>query len=75
MKWIKVEDSLPDDGVDVLVLIQGIFSSNPLCSKNSVRVFQGYFNRRHGWSIPYSPDDRYPIIAWMPLPEPPKQGE
>lgn len=61
-EWISVKDRLPEDGVRVLTA----------CDDGIVRLninkggFPAVINRQHKFSD---------VTHWMPLPEPPKEGE
>jgi len=50
MEWISVNDELPENGKQVLTLLEGYFGSpdNLLCQKSSYRVFQSTFHRFKG---------------------------
>lgn len=78
MEWINVEEKLPPDDQHVLVLVEGYFvhkGKPDLGRKKSTHIFEGSFSRRHGWCVPFSPADYYPIISWMPAPKPPISEE
>ena len=63
--WIPVTERLPEDHVSVLTC-DGI---------GNVHIFSHY----HGFAFPFGikpTDSRYYMVKWwMPLPEPPKDGE
>lgn len=59
-KWISVEDWLPEDWVDVLVLLH--------CGNCVVAVKSGHIWRER-WTHMLVDE----ITHWMPLPEPPKE--
>ena len=61
-EWISVEDELPEDQEEVLVLTQ---------SKNGVRnVDKGYWAIDH-----FIHRGRSEVTHWMPMPEPPEMGK
>ena len=80
MKWISVEDKLPDIDREVLVsstimescginvaVFKGEFDFiiNPPPFDNEVSLFPLFINKRSGYYRNYN--------YWMPLPEPPKE--
>lgn len=71
INWIKVEDCLPPDGKNVLLLIEayGFLHEDPLGNKKGRWIFLGYFNRRFGWHVPYIQQKSYAVIGWIPSPE------
>lgn len=58
--WISVEDKLPDDGVLVIVAYRWILGEILYASDT--------YHIDYGW------EDYEDIIAWMPIPELPKEG-
>ncbi len=74
MEWISVDDDLPKNGEQVLVLIEGYFCTTDsyLGQKRSHRVFQSTFHRYKGWETPFSPEGCW-VKYWMPLPKPPQE--
>ena len=73
-KWISVEESLPDDDVDVIVYI-----ASKKENVDSVIAITQYTHSMHGYNIEgwcspwqYCFWDRE-VTHWMPLPEPPKE--
>ena len=58
-QWISVEDKLPDDGVLVLVAYRWILGEILYASDT--------YHIDYGW------EDYEDIIAWMPIPELPKE--
>lgn len=71
-KWINVNDGLPENGKQVLTLLEGYFGSpdNLLCQKRSYRVFQSTFHRYKGWETPFSPNGCW-VKYWMDKPNDP----
>lgn len=59
--WISVEEKLPDDGVLVIVAYRWILGEILYASDT--------FHIDYGWE---GYDD---IVAWMPIPELPKEGD
>ena len=57
-EWIPVEERLPKIGENVLVTC--LYSNE---------VDFGYYCGDY-WVLDYTDDEAYPVIAWMPLPEP-----
>lgn len=66
-KWIHRDTRMPEPGVRVLVCC-GTFVCEAFCDIN------GYFHRIPQEKWP-GEDALYPITHWMPLPDPPEQGE
>lgn len=58
-EWIPVTERLPEVGADILV-----------CHKNGFVATNAWLGT-HWWFK----DDKNTITHWMPLPEPPKEGE
>lgn len=58
--WISVEDKLPDDGVLVIVAYRWILGE--------ILYASDVFHIDYGW------DDYDDVVAWMPIPELPKEG-
>ena len=60
VEWIRVEDKLPEKGVDVLLT-------------NGIDVYFGFigFDVEPVWTNRYGEWYRF-VTHWMPLPEPPK---
>ena len=61
-KWIPVEEGLPKNNDYVLVTCENGEIDSAFCQKGI-------------WFLTYIDDDVYPVIAWMPLPEPYVEGE
>lgn len=58
-RWISVDDILPEKNIEVMV-----------CDKGG--LFGTAYYDSVGW---HSSNTCYRITHWMPLPEPPKEGE
>lgn len=72
-EWISVEDRLPEDDGDVLAIVSGY--PTPNITLEDVLVVAAFYEGE-GWYIEEYPDWDNPIITyWMPLPEPPEEGE
>ena len=71
-RWIPVEERLPGDDHDVLI----VGSGNPVKNvrlENSLEIAR--FSKDDGWILECWPDWETPIVThWMPLPEPPKEN-
>ena len=68
-----MEDRLPEDDGDVLAIVSGY--PTPNITLEDVLVVAA-FCEGEGWYIEEYPDWDNPIITyWMPLPEPPEEGE
>ena len=72
-KWIPVSERLPDAGTNVLVFCKG-------CDYSSILTFR--HDRYGNLEFMYQDDCGYwrkafraEVTHWMPLPEPPKEGE
>lgn len=61
-EWIPVEERLPKDLESVLV------------SCDNGEVDYGFYSDDH-FFLDYIDDEAYPVIAWMPLPEPYKGSD
>jgi len=64
MEWISVEDRLPEDGQSALAIEVGDDDPTVLYMVDGVWV-EPLSEVRWAW----------PVTHWMPLPEPPKEGE
>ena len=62
-QWISVKDRLPEDENDYLLAFRIKDFRDRL-----IEVDRFWFGHR-GWDVPNS----YEVLAWMPLPEPPKE--
>lgn len=76
MEWISVEDRLPEDDTNVLVLFNGEIKigfmtwEHPTYEETweSYKYWDESYHDGQGW-------EHWEITHWMPLPEPPKEGE
>ena len=70
VKWISVEDRLPEEGETVLATVYGKPVSNiTLIGAYEFAVYYG----SDGWFVEEYPEwDGGTVTHWMPLPEPPK---
>ena len=66
-RWIPCSERLPAYGEDVLISIGGYCNVGHIVSVNEEEQYNWYFS---GWY--HLPND---VDAWMPLPEPWKEGE
>ena len=74
MKWISVEDRLPetdiengfDSSEDVLIYGKSAFFGEYM-------VTVGWINDKKEWQFIYPENDMQNITHWQPLPEPPKE--
>lgn len=73
VRWIPVEDALPDSKEDVLVWFEYFRYGeyNCLCQTYGI----GNYNKNYdGWMVNHETGwDQLRVIAWMPLPEPPEK--
>lgn len=77
MKWINVEEDLPEDDQDVLVyhaddfhITVGFFDKDNVqyyIESNGSKFFTG-----SGWETEISWAQKGPVTHWMPLPSPPE---
>jgi hypothetical protein len=69
MEWIDVNKELPENGIQVLTLVEGYFpsSNDMLCQKKSYWIFVSTFHRSTGWDTPFSPKGCR-ITFWMKKP-------
>lgn len=74
-KWIGVEERLPEDDVDVLVYIASKKENVDSVTAITYYTHSMYGYNIEGWCSPrqYCFWDRE-VTHWMPLPEPPKEG-
>lgn len=71
-EWINVNEDLPENGKQVLTLLEGYFGciDSTLCQKRSYRVFQSTFHRYKGWDTPFCPEGCW-VKYWMDKPDDP----
>lgn len=67
LRWIPCRERLPAYGEDVLISIDGYCNVGHIVSVNEEEQYNWYFS---GWY--HLPND---VDAWMPLPEPYKEGD
>ena len=72
-KWIPVEDRLPELDKDegYIVSVNGRLGN--VIFENAI-LLADYFGPEYGWSIEGWEDEDLTVAAWMPLPEPYKDG-
>ncbi|MBO7669718.1 MAG: DUF551 domain-containing protein [Oscillospiraceae bacterium] len=64
-EWISVYDRLPDDGTKCLV-----------CgARGAIRVARASVRKQHSWWTVVGTSKFFNATHWMPLPEPPKDGD
>ena len=74
MKWIKPQESLPDDNVEVIVYIEGVTGNGALLRFTTIAHRIGSWSVAEGdlgqsyWDIELTGIDNR-VLAWMPLPE------
>ena len=81
-KWISVEDALPEEDVEVLISYRYKEGEGDTSHVDiDITTYgQMYFGGREvagvkHWRPPFEYfSSNYEVIAWMPLPEPPKEG-
>lgn len=66
-RWISVKDRLPEDEGDVLVY--GVSPRGR--KKTAIMNYLAFEADRPRWAL----DGIWTVLYWMPLPEPPKDGE
>lgn len=69
-EWISVQDQLPEDGKNVLVLISDHFYPT---KGRVMKIFEGAFYRDSGWDTPFWKYEDRRVIYWMHRPEDPKE--
>jgi hypothetical protein len=69
-KWIRVEDGLPEESDDVIMLVETLISGKTLTNiyTGFIDQYQGWHFGEHGEHI--GPDRK--VTHWQPLPAPPK---
>lgn len=71
-RWIPCSERLPESTLELLVIVSGKVGNITLV--NSVEI--GNFDRDEGWILEMWPEWEDPNVThWMPLPEPPEEGE
>lgn len=71
-EWISAKEQLPDEGIDVLVTVNGQFDS--IFFHNALQI--GTYYGADIWVIAEFPGWEDPdVLAWMPLPKPYKESE
>lgn len=71
-KWIRAEDMLPEDDVNVLVYAIGNNENDVVAMTSYTHNMYGY--NIEGWRSPWQYFFyEHKITHWMPLPEPPKE--
>lgn len=74
--WISVKDRLPEIGKSVLVIVSINAKVNlPLCTDLALEMRIGWLDDNGKWGLQFNSADRDEILYWMPLPEPPKDGD
>lgn len=75
-QWISVKDRLPEIGKSVLVIVSINAKVNlPLCTDLALEMRIGWLDDNGKWGLQFDSADRDEILYWMPLPEPPKDGD
>ena len=67
-RWIPVSERLPEEMMRVFIVIKRPSYTNCLSLKLSIGWYDGEY-----WNDSFA--TRYTVTHWMPLPEPPKEGE
>jgi hypothetical protein len=64
-EWVSVKERLPEDSKKILLYHQ-----------DGRTLFGLWSNRKEGWYFDsFGPWEKDEVTHWMPLPEPPKEGE
>lgn len=72
-EWISVEERMPEDDGDLLAIVSGY--PTPNITLENVIVVAAYCGSE-GWYVNEYPEWEDPTVTyWMPLPEPPEEGE
>jgi hypothetical protein len=77
MKWISVEDTLPDEGVPVMVFGPDEYITCALITWEEAGMMAGWcWSQLNGWDLSdpgsYEFDDDYEYTHWQPIPPPPE---
>jgi hypothetical protein len=67
MKWILVNERLPEDNRWVLVSMRVLDFGNPIAMGYIPWIFQGRFDCARGWEIPFHAQ-YVRVDAWMEIP-------
>lgn len=70
-RWIPVSKGLPEDGEDVLCWYEYFRYGEYKCMFQTFGIGYQYFGN---WCGEVSNGRNAKVLAWMPLPEPPKEG-
>ena len=66
-KWIPVSERLPKPFISVLVQMPE--------ERPCPTVHEGFLNRNGTWYAAHFERERSEVTHWMPMPQPPKEGE
>lgn len=74
-EWISVKDRLPENDEEVLVWYEYFRYGEYNCLYQTWGIGE-YFKNYNSWMIDHSTaGHKLRVIAWMPLPKPPKENE
>ena len=74
-RWIPVDDALPESSEDVLVWFEYFRYGEYNCMYQTYNI-GNYFAKHDSWMVGHETGwQKLRVIAWMPLPEPPKEDE
>ena len=74
-KWIPCSERLPDSKEDVLVWFEYFRYGEYDCLYQTYGI-GNYIKKNDDWMVNHETGwDQLRVIAWMPLPEPPKEDE
>lgn len=71
-RWIPCSEGLPEDGEDVLCWYEYFRYGEYKCMFQTFGIGYQYFGF---WGGEVSTGRNAKVLAWMPLPEPPKEGD